>query len=239
MSAAIAPAAAPAPAAPRTARDGLPRVVGGCPEPLLASVRSAVRAGGDWQQVADRVADVLRRELPSPSLLTDEQLAGDPSGYQTHLLHAEPDGSFSVTVMVWLPGQLTSVHDHLAWCVTAVLQGTEYEEVFAPAAGAAGGPDGLAIIARNENPVGSVSAFAPPGDIHRVRNTGAGTAVSMHVYGTDISRVGASIRREYAVLSPPAPPVPPLPPSSPFASPLAGGLLHDLVLAKRSLAIYR
>jgi predicted metal-dependent enzyme (double-stranded beta helix superfamily) len=97
--------------------------------------------------------------------------------------------------MVWLPGQETSVHDHLTWCVTAVLQGTEYEEVFAPASG--GAP--LAVVARRENPVGAVSAFAPPGDIHRVRNEGAGVAVSMHVYGTDISRVGSSIRREYAV----------------------------------------
>jgi 3-mercaptopropionate dioxygenase len=202
VSAATASAAAPAVAVPGKVRGGLPRVIGGCPEPLLASIRCAVRAGGDWQEVADRVAEVLRQQHLSPSLLTGEQLAGDPAGYQTYLLHAEPDGSFSVTVMVWLPGQLTSVHDHLAWCVTAVMQGTEYEEIFAPTAvpGAAGGA-GLEVIARNENPVGTVSAFAPPGDIHRVRNTGTGTAVSMHVYGTDISRVGASIRREYAVLS--------------------------------------
>jgi len=42
-----------------------------------------------------------------------------------------------------------------------------------------------------------VSGFAPPGDIHRVRNTGDGVAISMHVYGADISRLGNSIRREY------------------------------------------
>jgi predicted metal-dependent enzyme (double-stranded beta helix superfamily) len=42
-----------------------------------------------------------------------------------------------------------------------------------------------------------VSGFAPPGDIHRVRNTGDTVAVSMHVYGADISRLGNSIRREY------------------------------------------
>lgn len=213
MSAATASVVAPAVAGPGNACGGLPRVVGGCPEPVLASIRSAVRAGGDWQEVADRVAAALRQQDLSPSLLTDEQLTGDPAGYQTHLLHAEPDGSFSVTVMVWLPGQLTPVHDHLAWCVTAVMQGTEYEEIFAPVCaaepGSAGGAGGLEVIARNENPVGTVSAFTPPGDIHRVRNTGTGTAVSMHVYGTDISRVGASIRREYAVLSGSgAPPLP-------------------------------
>jgi predicted metal-dependent enzyme (double-stranded beta helix superfamily) len=238
VSAATGSAAAPAVAGPGNARGGLPRVVGGCPEPVLASIRSAIRAGGDWQEVADRVAAALRQQDLSPSLLTDEQLTGDPAGYQTHLLHAEPDGSFSVTVMVWLPGQLTPVHDHLAWCVTAVTQGTEYEEIFAPACaavpGSAGGAGGLEVIARNENPVGTVSAFAPPGDIHRVRNTGTGTAVSMHVYGTDISRVGASIRREYAVLSGSGPsPLPgwrPLPqlaastrpePGQPLASPPA------------------
>jgi 3-mercaptopropionate dioxygenase len=256
VSAATASAAAPAVAVPGKVRGGLPRVIGGCPEPLLASIRSAVRAGGDWQEVADRVAEVLRQQHLSPSLLTGEQLAGDPAGYQTYLLHAEPDGSFSVTVMVWLPGQLTSVHDHLAWCVTAVMQGTEYEEIFAPVCAAvpaaAGGAGGLEVIARNENPVGTVSAFAPPGDIHRVRNTGTGTAVSMHVYGTDISRVGASIRREYAVLSrsgAPAlawtlatprcyPSAASIQPARRRASP-AGGLLHGHVLVKRSLAIYR
>jgi predicted metal-dependent enzyme (double-stranded beta helix superfamily) len=195
MSAAAASADAPVVPVSGNVKDGLPKVLGGCPEFLSASIRRAVRAGGDWQESADRVAGVLRNQLPSPSMLTREQLNGDPAGYRTHLLHAEPDGSFSVAVMVWLPGQQTPVHDHLTWCVTAVLQGTEHEEVFAPAAGGTA----LEVIARNENPAGAVSAFAPPGDIHRVSNAGAGTAVSMHVYGTDISRVGSSVRREYAV----------------------------------------
>ena len=129
--------------------------------------------------------------MPGPGLLPARQLAGDPSGYQTHLVHAEPDGSFSIVVMVWLPGQRTTVHDHLTWCVTAVLQGTEYEEVYAHRG------DHLEAVARNANPVGTVSGFAPPGDIHQVTNIGSATAVSMHVYGTDITRVGSSVRRVY------------------------------------------
>jgi 3-mercaptopropionate dioxygenase len=106
-------------------------------------------------------------------------------------VHAEPDGSFSVAVMVWRPGQATPVHDHLTWCVTGVLQGAEYEEIFALRR------DRLEVVARNQNRVGTVSGFAPPGDIHQVRNSGAGVAVSMHVYGTDITRVGSSVRRVY------------------------------------------
>lgn len=166
-------------------------VVGTCPQLLTAAIRREVRARGTWQETSDRVAAALRRHLPGPGLLTPEQLAGDPAGYQTHLVHAEPDGSFSIAVMVWRPGQETPIHDHLAWCVTGVLQGAECEEIFALRA------DHLEVVARNQNPPGTVSGFAPPGDIHRVRNSGTGVAVSMHVYGTDITRVGSSVRRIY------------------------------------------
>ncbi|HEY0932634.1 MAG TPA: cysteine dioxygenase family protein, partial [Trebonia sp.] len=169
----------------------MPSVTGACPQLLTAAVRHAVRAGGCWQDTADRVVAALRGRLPGPGLLSAAQLAGDPSGYQTHLVHAEPDGSFSIVVMVWLPGQQTSVHDHLTWCVTAVLAGTEYEEVYANRG------DHLQVVARNANPVGTVSGFAPPGDIHQVTNIGDTTAISMHVYGTDITRVGSSVRRIY------------------------------------------
>jgi predicted metal-dependent enzyme (double-stranded beta helix superfamily) len=170
----------------------LPSVTGACPELLTAAVRRAVRSGGSWQETADRVVTALRDRLPGPRLLSPEQLAGDRAGYQTHLVHAEPDGSFSIVVMVWLPGQRTPVHDHLAWCVTAVLQGTEYEELFRLVPG-----DHLEAVARNANPAGTVSGFAPPGDIHQVTNIGDTVAVSMHVYGTDITRVGSSVRRVY------------------------------------------
>ena len=46
-------------------------------------------------------------------------------------MHAEPDGSFSVVGLVWRPGQITPIHDHVTWCVIGVLQGAEYEELFA------------------------------------------------------------------------------------------------------------
>jgi 3-mercaptopropionate dioxygenase len=169
---------------------------GTCPDGLLRVLRAEVRRGLDWQGTAERVAAALRRRLPDPGDLLPAPLRrGDPVGYQSHLLHAEPDGSFSVAAMVWLPGQQTAIHDHVAWCVTGVLQGREHEEIFALAdAGRA-----LRLMTRNTNPAGSVSAVAPPGDIHRVRNTGTTVAISLHIYGADISRLTTSIRREYTL----------------------------------------
>jgi len=166
------------------------------PDRLVRAIRAEVRLGLGWQKTADRVGRAVRSNLPDPADLLPAHLRhGDPASYQSHLLYAEPDGSFSIAAMVWLPGQETVIHDHVAWCVTAVLQGREYEEIFA----LADGGRALALADRNVNPPGSVSGFAPPGDIHRVRNTGDSVAISMHVYGADISRLGNSIRREYAL----------------------------------------
>jgi 3-mercaptopropionate dioxygenase len=165
-----------------------------CPDGLVHAVRAEVRRGLDWQQTADRVAGALRANLPGPTEILPAPLRrGDPAGYQSHLLYAEPDGTFSISAMVWRPGQRTLIHDHVAWCVTGVLQGSEYEEIFA----LADGGRALRLAARNVNLPGTVSGLAPPGDIHRVRNTGDTVAISMHVYGADISRLGNSIRREY------------------------------------------
>ncbi len=173
-----------------------------CPADLAAAIRAATGRHTDWQQTADLVAAELLRQLPGPDILTAAEREGVPDDYQCHVLHAEPDGSFSVTAMVWRPGQVTPIHDHVTWCVFGVLQGIEYEELFALAA------DGthLADVGRSQNLPGEVSGFAPPGDIHRVRNVGDGVAISLHVYGADITRLGSSVRRTYdlPVLAPTA-----------------------------------
>ncbi len=131
-------------------------------------------------------------------LLTPEQYEGDPDCYRQHLLHAESDGSFSLVALVWLPGQRTAVHDHVSWCVTGVHQGEEHERRYRllPADGA-GGVARLVATEDVVNRTGEVCGFAPPGDIHRVWNGCDDKAVSIHVYGADISRLGTSVRRVY------------------------------------------
>jgi 3-mercaptopropionate dioxygenase len=162
-------------------------------EALVTAVRAAVEEHGDWRRTAERVARELREHLPSPDILSVEQRIGDPQRYRSHLLHSEPDGGFSIVALVWRPGQVTPIHDHVTWCVFGVVQGTEYEELFTFDA-----ERGCLVEAgTNENAAGEVSGFAPPGDIHRVHNVGDRTAISVHVYGTDVSRIGSSVRRYY------------------------------------------
>jgi predicted metal-dependent enzyme (double-stranded beta helix superfamily) len=160
---------------------------------LASAVRGAVRQGCDWDTTSKLVTEELRAHLPGPGILTEAQREGDPAHYRCHLLHTEPDGSFSIVAMVWLPGQVTSVHDHVTWCVFGVLQGVEHEELFT----LADDRQSLVRAGSADNLTGDVSGFTPPGDIHRVRNVGDGMTISLHIYGADISRLGGSIRREY------------------------------------------
>jgi predicted metal-dependent enzyme (double-stranded beta helix superfamily) len=60
-----------------------------------------------WRGTARIVADELEGHLPSPDVLNSEQRVGDPDRYQSHLLHTEPDGSFSIVALVCRPGQMT------------------------------------------------------------------------------------------------------------------------------------
>ena len=155
---------------------------------LVAGIRTATDRHADWAETAQLVAEQLRRHLPGPDVLSAEQRLGSPDGYTGHTLHVEPDGSFSIVGLVWRPGQVTRIHDHVTWCVFGVIQGVEHEDLFDAE---------LNLVGSSDNVTGDVSGFAPPGDIHRVHNTSDSTAISIHVYGTDITRIGSSARRYY------------------------------------------
>jgi 3-mercaptopropionate dioxygenase len=152
---------------------------------LVIAMRAAVSRHGDWQRTAELAAGVLRRHLPTPEVLADRQ--------RSHLLHVEPDGSFSILAIVWRPGQVTRIHDHVTWGAVGVIEGVEDEERFTDDDKGAF----LVPAGRGANVAGDVSGFAPPGDIHRVGNPLDDVAIAIHVYGTDLARIGSSVRRYY------------------------------------------
>lgn len=141
------------------------------------------------RETALAVADLLRERLPGTDILTEEERQGSPESYVTQVLHAQDD--FSIVGVVWRPGQVTPVHDHISWCTFAVLSGNEHETLYRDEG------DRLREIGHADNRPGDVSGFAPPGDIHLVRNTSSETGVSIHVYGADVGKLGTSVRRVY------------------------------------------
>jgi predicted metal-dependent enzyme (double-stranded beta helix superfamily) len=97
---------------------------------LTTAVRAAVGKRANWRDTAQLVASALERHLPSTSILTAEERNGDRETYKSEVLHSKPDGTFSIVALVWLPGQVTPIHDHVTWCVFGVIQGIQWEELF-------------------------------------------------------------------------------------------------------------
>lgn len=142
-------------------------------------------------RVADVLAEALRAGLDLPASVKQP----DPTRYRQHVLHVDPVRAYGVAALVWLPGQRTSVHDHRDWCVVGVVTGIETEERFRRVPSVRG--DALELIDVLQHAPGSVQVLVPPDDVHRVRNGGATTAISLHVYGTDLAAHGTSILRTY------------------------------------------
>ena len=160
---------------------------------LVADLDHAVRTTSAGAAAVAAVGEALRPYLGRPDLLRPHQRLADAERYRAHLLHVAEDGAFSLVGLVWLPGQQTPIHDHLAWCVVGIHEGIEYESRYMLS------DDGAQLITtgRAQAGVGVVAGLLPPGDIHRVRNDGDVLAISLHVYGADVSSTGSSVRRRY------------------------------------------
>ena len=162
---------------------------------LVAEIRKLVQSEPDPRRVSDAVAEALKPYLQMPDLLTEDQMRPDEDCYCRHILHVEPDSSFSMVSLVWLPCQETAIHDHVSWCVVGVYRGEEGETTYRLEG--EGENQHLVIADQTINGTGSAVALVPPGDIHKVKNSCDGCAVSIHVYGADVAALGSSILRRY------------------------------------------
>jgi predicted metal-dependent enzyme (double-stranded beta helix superfamily) len=161
---------------------------------LIRRVDAVVTRERNEKKMAERVGEALRPFLGRPGLLEPAQREPDREHYRQHVLHVAENGSYSIVALVWLPGQATPIHDHVTWCVVGVHEGCErevqYEPIFA-------GEESLLAVHSCVNPVGTIGTLTPPGDIHLVVNPGPEMAISLHIYGADVRKLGSSIRRRY------------------------------------------
>jgi predicted metal-dependent enzyme (double-stranded beta helix superfamily) len=147
------------------------------------------------------VEERLSKLVWQPNLLWPDEREPWPDHYRSHLVAVAPSRRFSVVALVWLPGQITPIHDHVSWCVVSVLEGLEAETRYHLRQSEEGNR-WLAPV--DEVPVtrGMTSALVPPEEnIHLVRNAGDQLAISIHVYGADIGVMGSSINQTFDELS--------------------------------------
>ena len=132
---------------------------------VVRSFVTSVRADPGW------LPEAYRESAPQ---------SGMGGGIGQWLLFRAADRSLSLFSLVVPPGAETPVHDHLAWGLVGLYQGTQDEEIYAEQDG------GLQLLESRSLEPGDFYELIPPrDDIHRVRTTSAETSVSIHLLTND------------------------------------------------------
>jgi predicted metal-dependent enzyme (double-stranded beta helix superfamily) len=156
---------------------------------LIRDLDLAVRGPDPAARCLAVKAALIRAAATGDALLPPDCCRPSPDGYARHLLHRDPEGAYSVVVMVWAPGQGTPLHDHDGkWCVECVYRGrvrvTSYSR-------GRDGPDGTFTFREESGilaDIGSAGALIPPHEYHRIENAGESRAITVHVYESEMVR---------------------------------------------------
>ena len=138
---------------------------------------------------AARRRAAARCTCPAPTCSPPSSGSARPTRYVSHTLHVEPDGSFSIIGLVWRPGQFTRIHDHIDLVRVRRHPGRR----------ARGAVRRRPQPRRRERQPGRrrqrlrAARRHPPGPQHRRRRPRS----RIHIYGTDVTRIGSSVRRYY------------------------------------------
>lgn len=132
-----------------------------------------------------------------------------PDRYARRLMHRDPQDRYTVLAMVWDKGQGTPLHDHAGtWCVECVYRGRIEVTSFS----VHGGDPETGVVRFEQETVvlagpGEAGALIPPFEYHKIRNPDDVPAVTIHVYGGEMTYchvfepVEGGFRRQYRELS--------------------------------------
>lgn len=132
-----------------------------------------------------------------------------PGRYARRLLHRDPKNRYTVLVMVWGPGQATPLHDHAGiWCVECVYRGKIQVTSYSVRGGDP--EEGLVLFEREavvQAGIGEAGHLIPPFEYHKIANPNETPAVTIHVYGGEMTHchvfnpVEGGYLREYRELA--------------------------------------
>jgi 3-mercaptopropionate dioxygenase len=142
------------------------------------------------EEICAAVKQTLKEEIADGGLeLAAELVQPVSQDYGRRLLHRHPEGRYAVVVMTWGAGQGTPIHDHAGkWCVECVYAGrirvSSYDLV-------ADKKDadivGFERASEVEAGKGAAGSLIPPFDYHVIENRSQEPAVTIHVYGGDMT----------------------------------------------------
>jgi predicted metal-dependent enzyme (double-stranded beta helix superfamily) len=120
--------------------------------------------------------------------LAEEAVTPCADGYGRRLVHRDPAGRYTVVAMVWGQGQGTPIHDHGdKWCVECVYRGEILVTTYDISSTSDSDRVSFELCGKTKASIGEAGALIPPHDYHVIENHAPETAVTIHVYGGEMS----------------------------------------------------
>jgi len=158
---------------------------------FIEAVQEIRRSSDDHRAILAGIRPHFERLLADHDWLPEQfqkpfEGSGMGSGIGMWLLFRAGDGSLAFSSLVVPPGAQTPVHDHLAWGLVGLYQGTQDEVVYRrDDDGSEEGTARLSVMERHALTPGDFYELLPENDIHHVRTTSDVTSVSLHLLGID------------------------------------------------------
>ena len=151
-------------------------------------VREVLQEAKSNPEIIEGVRPALKKLLGVEGLVPEAFQAHLENKYAQYLLYKPEDEAFSIVAFVWGPGQVAPVHDHLTWGLVGVLQGSIEESRYQLVQDDNGNKriEKVKVAQANEGDITFV--YPPNADIHSVVNHSDKQAITIHVYGLDISK---------------------------------------------------
>jgi len=152
---------------------------------FAVAVRDSIAASASPQEACGAIRPRFASLLADQDWLPGEyresaKESGMGGGIGQWLLFRAVDPSLSLFSLVVPSGSETPVHDHLAWGLVGLYQGTQDEDIYAERNGS------LELLeSRSLRPGDFYELIPPQDDIHRVRTTSPETSVSIHLLTND------------------------------------------------------
>jgi len=120
--------------------------------------------------------DILLTIPPSPK-----------TGWSVKTLYREPEYPLTVQMVAWKPGTSSPIHNHGAWGIVALIDGTEKNRFWKRSPDAKF-PNKIELVGEQILQPGEIIGFTP-GAIHSVESVGDEPTISFNIYGeTDYSQ---------------------------------------------------
>lgn len=150
---------------------------------FLSDLDSILRQESDDRARLSEICPRVQHLLTESPWITLQYSPPHPQrGWSVSTLYDEPGYDLTVQMVAWAAGQKSTIHNHGAWGVVALTDGSEQNTFWQRTLTDSDHPDAIAQVGHCDLKPGDIISFLPDA-IHRVEALGSQPTVSFNLYG--------------------------------------------------------